>query len=128
MDGSQPSKEELDRLVAATRARREARALYPRVLRLRVIRPTAWQRAVFVEGALAVALVLVLGDKASAWTFLVLPLWVAVVVKGHDLLARLLGPSGEATSALAPAAPGGGRPHPQPAARDGQPAGSRGTS
>lgn len=42
------------------------------------------------EGALAVAVLLVLADLATAWTLLVLPVAVAVVVKAHDLLAGLL--------------------------------------
>jgi hypothetical protein len=42
------------------------------------------------EGAIALAAVLVLADVASAWTLLVLPLGVAALVKGHDVLAGLL--------------------------------------
>lgn len=64
--------------------------LYLRLLRLRHVAPNAWQRAALGEGALAVAAVLVLADLASAWTLLVLPLAVAVVVKAHDVLAGLL--------------------------------------
>ena len=66
------------------------RPLYPRLLRLRNIHPNAWQRALLGEGALALAALLVLADLATAWTLLVLPLAVAVVVKAHDLLAGLL--------------------------------------
>jgi hypothetical protein len=66
------------------------RPLYPRLLRLKNIAPNAWQRAALGEGALAVAVVLVLADLASAWTLLVLPLGVAVIVKTHDMLAGLL--------------------------------------
>lgn len=66
------------------------RPLYPRLLRLRHIAPNAWQRAALGEGSLAVAVVLVLADLASAWTLLVLPVGVAVVVKTHDVLAGLL--------------------------------------
>jgi hypothetical protein len=64
--------------------------LYWRVLRLKHIRPNGWQRAVFVEGVLALSLVLVLADVASAWTLLVLPLTSAGVVKAHDVLVGLL--------------------------------------
>ena len=64
--------------------------LYWRLLRLRAIHPNGWQRAVLVEGVVAVAVVLVLADVASAWTLLALPLASAAVVKGHDLLAGLL--------------------------------------
>lgn len=72
------------------------RPLYPRLLRLRHVHPTAWQRALLGEGALALAVLLVLADLATAWTLLVLPLAVAVVVKAHDLLAgRLADGAGE---------------------------------
>jgi hypothetical protein len=64
--------------------------LYWRLLRLRHVRPNGWQRAVFVEGVLALSLVLVLADVASAWTLLVLPLASAVVVKAHDVLVGML--------------------------------------
>ena len=64
--------------------------LYWRALRLRHLRPNGWQRAVLVEGVLAVAVVLVLADVATAWTLLILPLASALLVKGHDVLAGLL--------------------------------------
>jgi hypothetical protein len=64
--------------------------LYWRALRLQHLRPNGWQRAILVEGVLALAVVLVLADVATAWTLLVLPLASAVLVKGHDLLAGLL--------------------------------------
>jgi hypothetical protein len=67
------------------------RPLYVRLLHLRHIAPNAWQRAVLGEGSLALAVVLVLADVATAWTLLVLPLAVAALVKAHDLLAWLLG-------------------------------------
>jgi hypothetical protein len=66
------------------------RPLYPRLLRLRAVHPNAWQRALLGEGALAIAVLLVLADLATAWTLLVLPLAVAAVVKAHDLLAGIL--------------------------------------
>ena len=68
----------------------DRRPLYPRLLRLRHVKPNAWQRAALGEGALAVAAVLVLADLATAWTLLVLPVAVAVVVKLHDVTAGLL--------------------------------------
>ncbi|MCW2572189.1 MAG: Collagen alpha-5(VI) chain [Frankiales bacterium] len=74
--------------------------LYPRLLRLRHIHPNAWQRALLGEGALALALLLVLADLATAWALLVLPLAVAAVVKAHDLLAGRL--ETERTSAVPP--------------------------
>jgi hypothetical protein len=74
--------------------------LYPRLLRLQHIHPNAWQRALLGEGALALALLLVLADLATAWALLVLPLAVAAVVKAHDLLAGRL--ESERTSAPPP--------------------------
>jgi hypothetical protein len=64
--------------------------LYPRLLRLRHVHPNAWQRAVLGEGAIGVAVLLVLADLATAWTLIALPVAVAVVVKAHDLVAGLL--------------------------------------
>ena len=64
--------------------------MYWRLLRLRNVKPNGWQRAIFVEGVLALSLVLVLADVASAWTLLVLPLASALMVKGHDVIAGLL--------------------------------------
>jgi hypothetical protein len=74
----------------AEAAKKPQRPLYPRLLRLRHIAPNGWQRALLGEGALAVAVLLVLADLASAWALLVLPLAVAVVVKAHDVLAGAL--------------------------------------
>jgi hypothetical protein len=71
------------------------RPLYPRLLRLRHVHPNGWQRAVLVEGSLAVAVVLVLADLASAWTLLALPVGVAAIVKAHDLLAGVLATPGD---------------------------------
>ncbi len=64
--------------------------LYPRLLRLRHVRPSPWQRIALGEGAFGVAVLLVLADLASAWTLVVLPASVAVVVKAHDGLAGVL--------------------------------------
>ena len=72
------------------RSKPKAPPLYWRVLRLRHVRPNSWQRAVFFEGSLGVAAVLVLADLASAWLLLVLPAVVAVVVKGNDVLVGWL--------------------------------------
>jgi hypothetical protein len=56
------------------------------------VHPSSWQRAALGEGAIAVAGILVLADLASLWVLPALPLTVALVVKGHDLLAGLLVP------------------------------------
>ena len=74
--------------------------LYPRLLRLRHVAPNAWQRAVLGEGALAVAVLLVLADLATAWTLVALPLAVAAVVKAHDALAGFLAPQVPGTAGV----------------------------
>jgi hypothetical protein len=81
------------------------RPLYPRLLRLRTVHPNAWQRALLGEGALAIAVLLVLADLATAWTLLVLPLAVAAVVKAHDLLAGILAQDTSEDPAEDPASP-----------------------
>jgi len=68
--------------------------LYCRLLRLRHLHPTAWQRAVLGEGTALTGGVL--ADLASAWTVLVLPLSVAAVVKAHDGVTGLLDEVGPA--------------------------------
>jgi len=60
---------------------------YPQLLRLKHVHPNAWQRAVLGEGMILAGGLLALADVASAWSMLVLPAAVAVVVKAHDLLA-----------------------------------------
>lgn len=67
--------------------------LYPRLLRLKHLHPSAWQRAMLVEGSIAVGSVAALADQVSAWTPVVLPVAVAVVVKFHDLLTGVLRPT-----------------------------------
>lgn len=78
--------------------------LYSRLLGLKHIAPNVWQRALLGEGSLAVGIVLVLADLATAWTILVLPLAVAVVVKAHDLLAGYLQRPARVKPARAPKA------------------------
>ncbi len=64
--------------------------LYPQLLRLRHVHPNAWQRAVLGEGMALLGGLLALADVASAWSVLVLPVAVALVVKTHDVLAGYL--------------------------------------
>lgn len=77
--------------------------LYWRVLRLHHVRPSGWQRAVLVEGMVAVGIVLVLAGVATPWTILVLPVVVAVLVKLNDLVVGGLrtSPAARASSATA---------------------------
>ena len=74
------------------------RPLYPRLLRLRWVRLTAWQRALLGEGSVFIAALLVLADLVSAWGLLVLPVVVAALVKAHDVVAGLVQPPGTPTA------------------------------
>jgi hypothetical protein len=64
--------------------------LYPRVLRLKHVHPTSWQRALLVEGMAIVGGLVALADKATGWAPVILPVAAAAVVKFHDVLAGLL--------------------------------------
>lgn len=68
------------------------RSAYARLLRLRRLRLTGWQRALLVEGVLVVGALLALADAVSAWTVVVLPVAVAAAVKAQDVLTGLLDP------------------------------------
>jgi hypothetical protein len=61
--------------------------MYWRLLRLRYIRPNGWLRALFVEGSVGLAVVLVLAEKASIWAIVALPVIVAALVKANDWIA-----------------------------------------
>lgn len=61
--------------------------MYARWLRLRHLRPGSVACFFFLEGAIALAGLLILADKVSAWALLVLPLIVALVVKLNDVVA-----------------------------------------
>jgi hypothetical protein len=64
--------------------------LYWRALRLRHVHPNGWQRAAMIEGVVVFAVILVLAGVATAWSILVLPVVVALLVKAHDLLVGAL--------------------------------------
>lgn len=68
----------------------EPGSLYVRILRLRHLEPKAWQRAMFVEGAIGVSALLVMADLASAWVLVGIPVAVAGAVKFHDVVTGLL--------------------------------------
>ena len=67
------------------------RHLYPSLLRLQHVQPNAWQRAVLGEGSILAGSLLALADVATAWAVVVVPVVVAVVVKGYDQVAGQLG-------------------------------------
>lgn len=81
-----------DRLRHVLASNDKADPLYPRVLRLKHVHPTAWQRALLVEGMMLAGGLVALADKATSWSPLILPVAAAVVVKFHDVLAGLLPP------------------------------------
>lgn len=66
------------------------RPFYPMLLHLKNVHPNAWQRAVLGEGMALLGGLLAMADLASAWSIVMLPVAVGVVVKGHDLLAGVL--------------------------------------
>src|SRR4051794_2037706 len=88
--GAVEGREAVDQSTPVARAAKAP--LYWRLLRLRHVHPNGWQRAVLVEGVLAVAVTLVLADVASAWTLLALPVASAVIVKAHDVLVGMMKP------------------------------------
>jgi hypothetical protein len=84
--------------------RAEHRPLYARVLRLRHIAPTGLLCFVFLEGSIALGLLLALAELVSWWGVLVLPVTVALMVKLNDLIA------GSLVRAAAPVRPVASRP------------------
>lgn len=66
--------------------------IYPKILRLKHLHPSAWQRAALVEGSITVGAVAALADQVTAWTPVILPVAVAAVVKFHDVLTGILRP------------------------------------
>jgi len=92
---------------------REHRPLYARVLRLRHLAPSGLLCFVFLEGAMALGVLLALAELVSWWGVIVLPITVALMVKLNDAIA------GSLTRPPAPAArvPAAARvPVPQPPA------------
>jgi hypothetical protein len=71
--------------------------LYPQLLQLKHVHPSAWQRAALGEGMILLGALLALADVASAWSMVVVPVAVALVVKAHDLLAGYLKEPGART-------------------------------
>lgn len=81
------------------------RPLYARVLRLRHTRLARWHAVLLFDAVLVGGVLLALAEVATAWTPVVLPTVVALVVKAYDVVAGLAGP-------LPPPRPGAGAgPH-----------------
>jgi hypothetical protein len=69
---------------------RRHRPLYARLLRLKHITPGGLLCFVFLEGAVALGVLLALAELVSWWGVIVLPLTVAVMVKLNDVIAGFL--------------------------------------
>ena len=79
---------------------------YPQLLHLQNVHPNGWQRAILGEGMALLGGLLAMADLASAWSIVVLPVAVALVVKAHDVLAgRLRGPGNDESAAPRGSAP-----------------------
>jgi hypothetical protein len=70
----------------------DQRPAYARVLRLRHTGLARWQAVLLFDAALVVGVLLALAEVATAWTPVVLPAVVALVVKAYDVVAGLAGP------------------------------------
>ncbi|WP_250009150.1 hypothetical protein [Actinoplanes sp. M2I2] len=68
------------------------RPLYARMLRLRTLTPSGFVCFVFLEGAIALGILLALAELVSWWGVLVLPATVAIMVKLNDVIAGSLTP------------------------------------
>jgi hypothetical protein len=79
--------------------------LYARMLRLRHLTPSGFLCFVFLEGAVALGILLALAELVSWWGVLVLPAMVAVMVKLNDALAGMLAPQAATPASRPPAAP-----------------------
>ncbi|MEV4349347.1 hypothetical protein AB0J83_33230 [Actinoplanes sp. NPDC049596] len=64
--------------------------LYARMLRLRHVAPSGFLCFVYLEGAVALGILLALAELVSWWGVLVLPAVVAVMVKLNDVIAGSL--------------------------------------
>ncbi len=68
------------------------RPLYARMLRLKFLEPSGFLCFVFLEGAVALGILLALAELVSWWGVLALPATVAIMVKLNDVIASSLTP------------------------------------
>src|SRR3712207_9498211 len=87
--------------------------LYARLLGLQYVAPGGFLCFVFLEGSVALGVLLALAELVSWWGVLVLPLTVAGMVKLNDVIAGVLSRPATPAPPTAPAAPG--RPMIRPA-------------
>jgi hypothetical protein len=81
------------------------RPLYARILRLKHITPGGLLCFVFLEGAMALGILLALAELVSWWGVIVLPLTVALMVKLNDVIAGMLPRSASTGKPVAARAP-----------------------
>jgi hypothetical protein len=90
--------------------------LYARTLRLRHLAPSGFLCFVFLEGAVALGVLLALAELVSWWGVLVLPVSVAGMVKLNDVIAGMLaGPTAPSRRTPPGAAEAPGAPRLRPA-------------
>jgi hypothetical protein len=75
------------RRAGISRDQAKQRPLYARMLGLQYLTPSGWLCFVFLEGAVALGILLALAELVSWWGVLVLPLTVALMVKLNDSIA-----------------------------------------
>jgi hypothetical protein len=75
------------RRAGISRDQAKQRPLYARMLGLQYLTPSGWLCFVFLEGAVALGILLALAELVSWWGVLVLPLTVALMVKLNDAVA-----------------------------------------
>ncbi|XVV14160.1 hypothetical protein ACQP2X_07400 [Actinoplanes sp. CA-131856] len=79
--------------------------LYARLLRLRHVAPSGFLCFVYLEGAVALGILLALAELVSWWGVLALPATVAVMVKLNDVIAgSLISPATRPAPPVRPAA------------------------
>ncbi|CAO5169290.1 DUF2061 domain-containing protein [Frankia sp. AiPs1] len=83
---------------------------------LRVL-PAGWVRGTLITVTGLVTVVVALGDLASAWVVLALPLTVAVIVGYHEMLERLAQPRDPANPPRPAHVDPDSDAHPDPAGR-----------
>jgi hypothetical protein len=100
------------RRAGLSRAEISEQPLYARLLGLQYLAPSGFLCFVFLEGSIALGILLGLAELVSWWGVLVLPLTVAVMVKLNDVVAGLLmrppptRPATTSRAAASPATPG----------------------
>jgi hypothetical protein len=90
------------------------RPLYARALRLQHLTPSGLLCFVFLEGAIALGILLALAELVSWWGVIVLPLMVAVMVKLNDVIAGFLSRPPAPAHPVAARAPVAGQQSPYP--------------